>query len=252
MEDLLSKITKNGKAIYLAYDQGLEHGPKDFNEKNIDPNYILEIAVKGGFNAVILQKGIAKKYYLNTQYHEKIPLILKLNGKTNLYKDGFYSPQICSVKEAIKFGAVAVGYTIYPGSKYESKMFKEFSEIERRAHFHHIPVIAWIYPRGKDILDDTAPEIIAYAARVGLELGADIVKIKYSGSKESFSWAIKAAGKTKVVLSGGPKVSEEEFLKIVENIIDAGAIGLAVGRNIWQRENSLEIVQKIKKIIFKN
>jgi len=250
MTDLLSKITINGKAMYLAYDQGLEHGPIDFSEKSSDPNYILDIAISGGYNAVIFQKGIAEKYYKGSKYEQKIPLILKLNGKTNLYKGEAFSTQICEVDEALKLGASAVGYTIYAGSKYESNMFKEFGKIVRDAHSHDIPVIGWIYPRGKDILNDTAPEIIAYAARIGLELGADIVKIKYSGSKENFRWAVKSAGKTKVVLSGGAKVNEDQFLKIIKDVMDAGAIGVAVGRNVWQHENPLEITKKLKKIIF--
>lgn len=250
MTDLLSKITKNGKAMYLAYDQGLEHGPSDFNNQNVNPNYILKIAADGGYNAVILHKGVAEKYYTETEFEQKIPLILKLNGKTNLYKGEAFSTKICEVDEALKLGASAVGYTIYAGSKYEAQMFKEFAKIVNDAHNHQIPAIAWIYPRGKYIKNDTDPEIIAYAARIGLEIGADIIKIKYSGSKDSFKWAVQSAGKTKVVLSGGAKINENKFLKIVSDVVDAGAIGIAVGRNVWQHKNPLEISQKLKKIIF--
>lgn len=249
-KNLLSKITTNGKALYLAYDQGLEHGPSEFNEQNIDPNYILNIAVGGGYNAVILHKGIAEKYYTGTEFESKIPLILKLNGKTNLYKGEAFSPQICEVDEALKLGASAVGYTIYAGSKYEGQMFKEFAKIVNDAHAHQIPAIAWIYPRGKYIKNDTDPEIVAYAARIGLEIGADIIKIKYSGSKTNFRFAVQSAGKTRVVLSGGPKVAEEKFLKIVDDVMSVGAIGIAVGRNVWQCKRPLEISKKLKKIIF--
>ncbi len=246
----LSKITTNGKAIYLAYDHGIEHGPVDLKGKSIDPNYILSLAVRGGYNAVVLQKGIAEKYY--PAYQEKIPLIVKLNGKTRLVKGEPLSGQICSVAEAVELGASAVGYTVYLGSQHEAKMFKEFSQIEQEAEKYNLAVIGWMYPRGKGVKDDDSPEITAYAARVGLELGADIVKIKYCGSKECFIQAVKAAGKTKVVLSGGPKISDKEFLEIVKNIMAAGAIGIAVGRNVWQRENPLEITQKIKEIVFSN
>lgn len=247
--------------MYLAYDQGLEHGPSDFNSRNIDPEFILDLAVKGGFTAVILQKGTAEKYYSDSGYRKKIPLILKLNGKTSLYKGESsltnfatgeaYSPQVCGVDEAIKLGASAVGYTIYAGSESESKMFEEFGKISREAHDRKIPVIAWVYPRGKDIANDTTKEIVAYAARVALELGADIAKIKYSGSLENFKWAVQAGGKTKIVLSGGPKVSDEEFLDVVKNVMAAGAIGVAVGRNVWQNPAPLAMAEKIREIIFK-
>lgn len=248
----LSKITTNGKAMYLAYDQGLEHGPEDFNAKNNSPEYVLDIAAEGGFNAVILQKGIAEKHYADSRYRKKIPLILKLNGKTKLYKGEAYSPQICEVEEALKLGASAVGYTIYAGSQFESEMFKEFGKVVREAHKNKIPAIAWVYPRGKDIENDTTKEIVAYAARVALELGADIAKIKYSGSLENFKWAVECAGNTKIVLSGGPKVSDEEFLGVVKNVILSGGIGVAVGRNVWQNSAPLAIAQKIKGVIFTN
>ena len=245
----LSKITTGGKAIYLAYDHGIEHGPIDLKGKSIDPNYILNMAVKGGYNAIVLQKGVAEKYY--PAYRDKISLIVKLNGKTRLVGGEPMSSQVCSVTEAVELGASAVGYTIYLGSQHEAAMLKEFGQIEEKADQHNLSVIGWMYPRGKAIKDDNSPEITAYAARVGLELGADIVKIKYCGSQECFAKAVKAAGKTKVVLSGGPKVSDEEFLEVIKNIMAAGAIGVAVGRNVWQKENPLEITQKIKEIIFK-
>ena len=97
----LHKILTKGKALYLAYDQGLEHGPTDFNDKNVDPKYIFDIAKKGRYNAIILQKGIAEKY--NKEIKKlRLPLILKLNGKTSLVGGEPISKQLCSVKEAIK------------------------------------------------------------------------------------------------------------------------------------------------------
>lgn len=244
----LDKITKNGKAIFLSYDQGLELGPDDVGEKMINPEAILQIAVKGGYNGIILQKGLAQTYY--PAFRQKIPLILKLNGKTELYKGDPLSRQICSVKEAIRLGAKAVGYTIYPGSRHESVMMAEFGKIEEEAQSKKLPVIAWVYPRGQSIKNETSPDNVIYAARVGLEVGADIVKIKYCGSKESFAKAVKAAGKTKVMLAGGPEISEAEFLKRVKNVMEAGAIGIVVGRNVWLNKNPLIITEKIKKLIW--
>jgi class I fructose-bisphosphate aldolase len=248
----LSKLTTDGKAMFLAYDHGVEHGPIDLVGKSIDPNFILDIADKGGYNAVVLQKGIAEKYYFNSQYQNKIPLIIKLNGKTKLAGGEAVSRQVCSVDEAIQLGAVAVGYTIYLGSEFESEMLEEFGKIEEEAHQKGLVVIGWMYPRGKSIKDDSSPEIVAYAARMGLEMGADIVKIKYCGSEECFKKAVEAAGKTKVVLSGGAKTkTPEEFLEVVKNIMSAGAIGVAVGRNVWQSNDPIGISQKIKEIIFR-
>ncbi len=245
----LNKIMRQNKALFLAYDQGLEHGPTDFNDKSVDPDYILDIAKKGGFNAVILQKGLVEKYY--SRYRRDVPLILKLNGKTNLVKGEPIAAQLCTVEEAIKLGAVAVGYTIYLGSIHEPRMMTVFEKIEKKAHDTGMPVIAWMYPRGKSIKNETARDTLAYAARVGLEIGADIVKLKYNGNKNDLKWIVKSAGKTRVVIAGGMKKAEKDFLRDVEEIMDAGAAGLAIGRNIWQHPNPLELTKKIKEIIWK-
>ena len=247
----LNKILKNGKALYLAYDQGLEHGPStDFNDKNVDPKYIIDIAKKGKFQGMVFQKGIAEKYQLEIR-KSKIPLILKLNGKTNLYKGEPIARQLCTVKEAIQIGAKAVGYTIYIGSAHEAFMMNEFEKIESEAHTRGLPVIAWIYPRGKSIKSDTSKEAMSYAARAGLELGADIVKLKYGGNPIDLRWAVKSAGKTRVVIAGGPPTSKNTLLKQVSDIMKAGAIGLAVGRNIWQNSHPLKITMHIQAAIWK-
>lgn len=242
----LSSIMTKGKAIFLAYDQGLEHGPTDFNDKNVDPSYIMELAQKGSFNGIIFQKGVADKYYRG-----KVPLIVKLNGKTNLVKGDPLSTQVCSVSEAVKLGAKAVGYTIYVGSAHEQKMFREFGRIEEEAHARGLPVVAWMYPRGKSIKNDVSRDVLAYAARVGLELGADVVKMKYNGNPRDLKWIVKSAGKTKVVIAGGLKKGGEKLIRDTYDIMKSGACGLAIGRNIWQSREPLKVASALRKIIFR-
>ena len=241
---MLSKIMKHGKTLILAYDQGLEHGPSDFNEKNIDPKYVLDIAKGGKFNAVVLHKGIAEKY----RDKIKVPLIVKLNGKTSIGNHEPISGITCSVEEAVRLKASAVGFTIYIGSEKEYKMFREFSKIQEEAHKRGLGVIAWIYPRGKAVRNDG--KFMAYAARVGLELGADIIKLKYNGNKEDLKWAVKCAGRARVVVAGGVKENETKFLRQVKDIMETGAAGLAIGRNIWQSEDPTMITKKVKEIIW--
>jgi len=240
-------LTEN-RGILLAYDQGLEHGPTDFNERNVDPAFIMRLAVEGKFNGLVFQKGIAEKYY-----DGRIALVLKVNGKTNLVKGEPIARQICSVQQAAKIGAKAVGYTIYAGSAHESLMLEEFGRIQEEAHRLKMAAIAWIYPRGEAIKNDTAPEIVAYAARTGLEVGADAVKIKYTGEVESFRWAVKSAGKAKVFMSGGPKApSEVDFLRQVRGALDAGATGLAVGRNVWQSADPIKMARALRTLVIDN
>jgi len=251
MKDFLRPFLIKDKALFLAYDHGFEHGPKDLRGKSLDPEYILDLAVKGSYTGIILQKGIAEKYYTGTKYQKQVPLILKINGKTNLRpQEEPFSTINCRVEYAKKLGAQAVGYTIYLGSEWEAKMFEDFGKIQEEAHSLGLAAIAWIYPRGKAVLNETSSEITQYAARIGLELGADLIKIKYPGSEEAMREAVRLAGKTKVVLSGGPKQSEEEFLAIVQKVMRAGASGVAIGRNVWQRDEALAITEKIKQIIF--
>lgn len=247
MKANMDSFLRNGKGLLLAYDQGFEHGPSaDFNDKNIDPNYIVDVAIKGQFTGLVLHKGIAEKYY-----NGKVPLIVKLNGKTSLPKGEPISSQVCSVEEAIGLGAKGVGYTIYLGSAHENIMLQEFGEIQEEAHDEGIPAIAWVYPRGEAIKNDTAPEIVSYAARAGLEIGADAVKIKYTGESSTFRWAVKAAGLIKVFMSGGPKApTDETFLGQVKGAMDGGATGLAVGRNVWQHTDPLKMATALREIIF--
>jgi len=247
----LKKITRKGKALYLAYDQGLEHGPaSDFNDKNVDPLFILDIAKCGKYTGIVFQKGIAEKYKKEIK-KSGVPLIVKLNGKTNLYKGEAVARQLCTVKEAVKLGASAVGYTIYIGSEFESEMLQEFEGIQRKAHAHGLPVITWIYPRGKAIKNDVSRKMMSHAARTGLEIGADMVKLKYGGKPDDLKWTVKSAGRCKVVVAGGPRVKNDaELLNMARDVMKSGAAGMAIGRNVWQHEHPLEISEKLRKIIF--
>ena len=246
-----SFLKRNNKVLLLAYDQGFEHGPIDFNEKNVDPEYILHIARESdAFTGIIFHEGLAENYY--RKEIDKIPLIIKLNGKTSLRpKAEPYSPQLCSVSEAVRLGARAIGYTIYIGSEHEALMMKEFSVIEDEAHAAGLAVILWAYPRGKSVEGkENSREILSYAARLGLELGADYVKLPYTGDPESYAWVVKAAGKTGVLVQGGSKTNEKEFLAEIHDCMTAGVAGFAIGRNIWQSEDPVALAQKIAGIIY--
>jgi class I fructose-bisphosphate aldolase len=245
----ISKLLRNGKALFLAYDQGLEHGPGEFNERNIDPEYILNIALEGGYTGVILQPGVAEKYYHGA--YKEVPLIVKLNGKTRLPKIDPISRQTCSVARAVKMGADAVGYTIFDGSRAEPEIFQEFGRIVEEAHDYGLPVIAWMYPRGQDVQNEMANDILAYSARIGLELGADMIKIKYNGDLGNFKWMLKCAGRTRLVVSGGSKKPHPDFLKdVYDTVVTANGAGLAVGRNVWQDERPFSLSKALEQIVF--
>jgi class I fructose-bisphosphate aldolase len=159
-------------------------------------------------------------------------------------------PVNCTVDYAVDIGADAVGFTVYGGSNHEVEMFEEFREAQQSCRDHDVPMVMWSYPRGQGLKNDTAPDTIAYATRLALEIGADMVKVKYPGSPDAMSHAVNLAGKMPVVMSGGSKITDEEFLRTVGASLDAGAKGLAVGRNIWQRDNPIEMLDMLEQLIF--
>jgi fructose-bisphosphate aldolase, class I len=245
----MSSLERNGKIMLLAYDQGFEHGPIDFDEKNVDPAYIMKIARNGFYTGVVFQEGVAARYY---DKKSDLSLIVKLNGKTSFYSEEPLSLQLCTVDKAIELGASAVGYTIYVGSEHEEEMLVEFSRIEDEAHSKGLEVIAWMYPRGSKVLGkESERDIVAYGARLGLELNADYVKVPYTGDPESFNWVVRAAGKTGVLAQGGKKTDWENLEEEVSGVMKAGARGIAIGRNVWQDKDPDLVTRKLAEIVFR-
>jgi class I fructose-bisphosphate aldolase len=247
-----SAITRDGKALILAYDHGLEHGPVDFDPvpETADPSTVFDVATHDAVTAFAVQKGVAEAYY--PSYEDDVTLLMKLNGTSNLWRGEPDSAVNCSVDYAAELGAEAVGFTLYGGSNHEIEMAEEFRQAQEDAREHDMGVVMWSYPRGQGLRSDRDPETIAYATRLALELGADIAKVKYPGTPEAMQWAVDSAGDVKVVMSGGSKTSDEDFLSTVEAAMNAGAKGLAVGRNVFQRENPIGILDALEAVIFED
>jgi len=243
-------ISRDGKSLILAYDHGLEHGPVDFepNPATADPERVFELATHDAVTAVAVQKGIAEAYY--PDYEEDVNLLLKLNGTSNLWMGEPDSPVNCSAEYAAELGADAVGFTLYGGSNHEVEMAEEFRAAHEGAREHGMGVVMWSYPRGQGVKNDTSPDTISYAARLGLELGADLVKVKYPGSADAMGEAVRMAGPTEVVMSGGTMRDDTAFLRNVSQAIDAGASGLAVGRNVFQRDDPERILDALESVVF--
>src|SRR6266545_3912356 len=174
---------RNGTALFLPYDQGLEHGPRDFFANPVagDPAYIIRLAIEGGFNAIAIQIGLAEKFYWD--YAGEVPLILKLNGKTDIPADAeALSPVHASVEDAVRLGADAVGYTMYVGTPAQAADFAQYRQIRADAQRFGMPLIVWAYPRGAAIEAKGGKDsfyAVDYAARVASELGADVVKVNF-------------------------------------------------------------------------
>ena len=243
-------LSRDGKVLILAYDHGLEHGPVDFEEvpESADPERVFTVAKHPAVTSLAVQKGIAEAYY--PSYEDEVTLLAKLNGTSNLWMGEPDSSVNWSVDYAAEVGADAVGFTLYGGSNNEIEMAEEFRDAHERAREHDLPVVMWSYPRGQGLKNDKKPGVIAYAARKALELGADVAKVKYPGSREAMEHVVEMAGKTKVIMSGGSKRSDREFLENVKAVIDAGGAGLAVGRNVFQREHPERILDALEQVIY--
>ncbi|MEM0129132.1 MAG: fructose-bisphosphate aldolase [Thermoplasmata archaeon] len=246
-----------GTLLVLPIDQGLEHGPVDFfaNPESLDPSYQFALAKDGRFSAIAVHIGLAEKYF--DEYAGEVPLILKLNGKTAIPSDAeAFSPLTGTVEDAVRLGADAVGYTVYVGSPAQDRDFQQFQAVRADADRWGMPVIVWAYPRGEAVARKGGKEslyAIDYAARVALELGADIVKVNYPvrsekdrdspapystldwGPDRAFRKVVESAGRAMVLVSGGEKVPDAELLAKVRSSMDAGATGIIFGRNLWQR-----------------
>ncbi|MFD1587520.1 class I fructose-bisphosphate aldolase [Halorientalis brevis] len=245
-----SPLTRDGKVLILAYDHGLEHGPVDFEDvpESANPEHVFDVATHDAVTSIAVQKGIAEAYY--PSYEDDVNLLAKLNGTSNLWRGEPDSAVNWSVDYAHEVGADSIGFTVYGGSNNEIEMVEEWREAQEKARDYGMASVMWSYPRGQGLRNANTPDSIAYSARLGLELGADVAKVKYPGSKEAMEETVRVAGKTKVVMSGGSKRSDEEFLSNVKSVIDAGGAGLAVGRNIFQRENPERILDALEKVIF--
>jgi fructose-bisphosphate aldolase (EC 4.1.2.13) len=243
-------LVRDGKMLILAYDHGLEHGPVDFEDvpESANPEHVFDVATHPAVTSLAVQKGLAEAYY--PSYEDDVSLLAKLNGSTNLWMGEHDTAVNWSVDYAADVGADAIGFTMYAGSNHEVEMAEEFRQAQERAREHDMPVVMWSYPRGQGVKNDKKPGVIAYAARQALELGADVTKIKYPGSKEAMAHAVNVTGRTRVVMSGGSKRSDREFLTQVKEVIDVGGEGLAVGRNVFQRDNPERILDALEQVIF--
>jgi class I fructose-bisphosphate aldolase len=245
-----SALVRDGKILILAYDHGLEHGPSDFEAvpETMDPETVWDIATHDAVTSLAVQKGIAERYY--PSYEDDVDLLAKVNGTSNLWMGEYDSAVNWTVDNAADLGADAIGFTLYGGSNNEVEMAEEFRDAQEAARDHDLPIVMWSYPRGQGVKNDTKDDVIAYASRLALELGADVAKIKYPGSPEAMQWAVDAAGPVNVVMSGGSKTDDRSFLESVEAVLDAGGDGLAVGRNVWQREHPMEMLDALEALIF--
>src|SRR3954451_4809009 len=267
----------HGTLLLLPIDQGIEHGPRDFfpNPASKDPEYQFRLAVEAGYSAIACGYGMASKYY--PDYAGQVPLLLKLNSKTEIPpSDEAFSPCNASVEDALRLGADAIGYTLYVGSPRQDDDFIQLGKVRQDCDRFGMQLVIWGYPRGRDIDKKGGRDsfyAIDYAARVAMEMGADVVKVnmpklnpeKHKQSpapynelevtqQEPIRQCVASAGRSLVILSGGSKVDDDKLLEQTRMIMEAGGSGVIFGRNVWQRDwgEALKIIEQIKKTLLES
>jgi class I fructose-bisphosphate aldolase len=271
-------LAGTGKMVILPVDQGFEHGPARSFAKNpagYDPEYHFQLAIEAGCNAYAAPLGFIEAGA--RKYAGQIPLILKLNNSDSLSKLGGapISAVTASVKEAVRLGCAAVGYTIYPASDARNAQYEALRAITEEAKAAGLVVVVWSYPRGTGVSKDgeTAVDIAAYAAQIAAQLGAHIIKVKppkdlvelgeakkvYEEQKipratlaERVKHVVQSAfnGKRIVIFSGGEAKGTEAVLEEIRGLKDGGAFGSIMGRNAFQRPKAeaLKLLADVMKI----
>jgi predicted phospho-2-dehydro-3-deoxyheptonate aldolase len=228
-------------------DHGVTVGPID---GLADMRTAISKVVAGGANAILMHKGIVSAGHRGTG--KDVGLIIHLSGGTSMSPDPNAKELVCTVEEAIKLGADAVSVHINLGAETDREMLGQLGFISERCLQWQMPLVAMMYTRGPKIKDEFDVENVKHAARVGAELGADIIKVPYTGTIESFTEVVQGCP-VPVVIAGGPKMeSDEDIFKMVEGALKAGAAGLSIGRNAFQHQKPEMIIAALCRMVHHN
>ncbi|HVH42239.1 MAG TPA: class I fructose-bisphosphate aldolase [Labilithrix sp.] len=273
-------LAGTGKLVILPVDQGFEHGPARSFEPNpdgYDPEFHVQLAIDSGCNAYAAPLGFLEA--VADRHAGEIPLILKLNNSDTLAKvDQPASAVTASVKDAVRLGCTAIGYTIYPGSGHRNKMYEDLREIILEAKDAGLPSIVWAYPRGAGLSKEgeQAIDVTAYAAQISAQLGAHVIKVKppkehieqpeakkvfekYNIPTKTLSDRVRHVvrsafnGKRIIIFSGGEAKDTPAVLEEIRELAKGGAFGSIMGRNAFQRPKAeaVKLLQDVQEIFRK-
>jgi fructose-bisphosphate aldolase/2-amino-3,7-dideoxy-D-threo-hept-6-ulosonate synthase len=240
MERIINRNT--GRSVVIPMDHGFSLG--QITGLHNMPEIIGAVA-EGGANAVVLHKGIVRTGH--RKYGKDIGLVMHLSASTSLNPDPNDKVLVCTVEEAITMGADTVSIHVNLGAPGESRMIEEAGAISRDCRRWGMPLLIMIYPRGPGI-DSSDPKAIGHCVRVAEELGADLIKVSYPGDAVSFGSIVKACS-VPVLIAGGEKAGDLETLRIIRDAVDAGAAGVCLGRNAFQRDNPTEFVRAVCRVV---
>ncbi len=245
MERILNRTT--GRTIIVPMDHGVTMGLVD---GLIDMRETVNDMAKAGADAVLMHKGLVRCSHRSAG--KDIGLIVHLSASTALSPNGNTKTLVGTVEEGLKHGADAVSVHINLGDVNERDMLRDMGRVAEACDNWHMPLLAMVYARGPQVKNSFDPAAIAHCARVGVELGADIVKVSYTGDIESFADVV-AGCCVPVVIAGGERMnSNREILQMVSDSLKAGGAGISMGRNVFQHPRRVELVRALRAVVHEN
>lgn len=242
MERIIDR--NSGRTVIIPMDHGVTQGPI---EGLRDMKTTIDKVVNGGANAIVLHKGLVKAGHRGRG--KDVGLIIHLSGSTTMSPDPDAKVPVCTVEEAIKLGADAISIHINLGAETDGVMLQHLSQISRACQEWGMPLLAMMYTRGEKIKNEFDAKFIKHAARVGAELGADLVKVNYTGSAKSFREVVEGCP-VPVVIAGGKKVeTDKDILEMVDGALKAGVAGVSIGRNAFQHQDPTAMIRAIGRIV---
>ncbi len=225
----------------------LDHGGWLGPVRGIDrPRDIVEAVLKGGANALLISPGFYKA--VASIVPPSVGIVLRVSLTAGLSQDGTQETPIASLETALRMDADAIAVSVFFGRPGDVDIYRWLAKLIDASQAYDMPVVAEMMPPGDRFYE---PEAIAHAARIGMEIGADAIKTNYSGDVESFK-EIVAANPAPIIVAGGPKKEDDSTATMVEEIVAAGASGVAIGRRVWQSDNPQAITAQIHKALFTN
>ncbi len=245
LERIINRQT--GKTVIVPMDHGVTVGPIP---GLIDMKSAVNQVVEGGANAIIEHKGMVRAGH--RQSGKDIGLMIHMSASTSLSPNPTGKVLVCTVEEAIQMGADGVSIQVNLGAPSDDEMLEHFGAVSRRCTKWGMPLLVMLYTRGEKIRNEYDTACVKHAARVGAEIGADIVKVNYTGSPQSFA-EVTAGCPVPVVIAGGEKMeSDEDILRMVEGAMQAGAAGVSIGRNVFQHAHPTRMVAAISRVVHEN
>jgi len=245
MERIMNRDT--GRTVIVPMDHGVSVGPI---EGLIDMKTTVNAVATGGANAIVIHKGLVSSGH--RRRGRDVGLIIHLSASTVLSPYPNAKTLVCTVEEAIKLGADAISIHVNIGNGSEREMLADLGQVARVAREWGIPLLSMMYPRGEKIQDEYDHKVVKHVARLGAELGADIVKVSYTGSVDTFRQVV-AGCPVPVVIAGGPKMSSDrDILEMVQGAIEAGGAGVSIGRNVFQHRDPSRMVGAISMLVHEN